>query len=193
MIPAVYDDSLGHSDYYRSRRICTQTQTTPLYTASRDHLPAIWMAEGSRRRAITTCALMRLKETRTCRAKLQCVLILVSCLASPQLPDTRRILPHRPPPLRLFGLPYALPVPQGYASLMGSLDTFNLSGTVAIDPTACEITSSNPERGMTSSSTVDPNRAQVFNRYFVARSTPFIAFGTAQDDTEQARPMVAGS
>ncbi len=71
--------------------------------------------------------------------------------------------------------------------MMGSSDPSNVtypSGTIAIDPAACEITGSNPER---QDFIIGPNRAEGFSGYFVARfDAPFVAFGTAQNGTVRA-------
>ncbi|KAI9455755.1 glycosyl hydrolase family 92-domain-containing protein [Lactarius psammicola] len=73
------------------------------------------------------------------------------------------------------------------ASVLGSSDPSNVtypSGTIAIDPTAREITGSNPER---QDFIIGPNRASGFRGYFVARfDAPFVAFGTAQNGTMRA-------
>jgi putative alpha-1,2-mannosidase len=73
------------------------------------------------------------------------------------------------------------------ASVMGSPDPSNVtypSDTIAINPVACEITGSNPER---QDFTIGPNRAESFSGYFVARSdAPFVAFGTVNNGTVRA-------
>jgi putative alpha-1,2-mannosidase len=80
-------------------------------------------------------------------------------------------------------IPYVL-IEASRASVMGSADPTNVSyplGSIAINPSAQEITGSNAER---QDFIIGPNPATSFRGYFCARfSQPFESWGTAMNGT----------
>jgi putative alpha-1,2-mannosidase len=78
------------------------------------------------------------------------------------------------------------------ASVIGSSNPHNVtypSGSITIDPAACEISGSNAER---QDFIIGPNPAERFSGYFVARfDAPFVSFGTTRNGTVRAGERAA--